>query len=100
MALAGMAGGGRSSPREFGSWGGGSFGEFSGGGGFGGGFGGGGGGFGGGGASGGWGDENVFRRRPQKKPRGSAGGRTAHAGGDRSPDRSLLRPGQRNAITP
>ena len=54
MALAGMAGGGRSSPRGFSGWGGGSFGEFSGGGGFGGGFGGGGGGFGGGGASGSW----------------------------------------------
>ena len=54
MGLAGMAGGGRSSPRGFSGWGGGSFGEFSGGGGFGGGFSGGGGSFGGGGASGSW----------------------------------------------
>ena len=54
MGLAGMAGGGRSSPRGFSGWGGGSFGEFSGGGGFGGGFSGGGGSFGGGDASGSW----------------------------------------------
>src|SRR3989442_4216628 len=62
MGLAGMAGGGRSSPRGFSGWGGGRFAEISRGRGFGGGFTRGRAGFGGGGASGSWAGGKTVQR--------------------------------------